>query len=126
MLHFSLKDKKKWIGLSFAWNGLKEVLRNEKNFQIQCIIFVVVVLMSIYLQLTFIEWAILLLTSSIVFITEMINSTVERIIDYMKPEIHPMAKSIKDIAASAVLVAAIMSIFVGLIILGPKLVLLFK
>ncbi|MGM8213526.1 diacylglycerol kinase family protein [Virgibacillus sp. W0430] len=117
-----MKDKKKRIGFSFAWNGLKEVLRTEKNFQLQFILFITVLLASIYFGLSSIEWALLLLTSGIVFIAEMFNSAIERIIDYIKPEIHPMAKLIKDIAASAVLVAAIISVIVGFIIFLPKIV----
>ena len=58
-----------------------------------------------------------------VLITELINSLIERVIDYIKPELHPKAKIIKDISAAVVLVAAITSIIVGLIIFIPKILL---
>ncbi|MGM8364615.1 diacylglycerol kinase [Virgibacillus sp. W0181] len=115
-----MNGKKKSIGFSFAWNGLKEVFKTERNFKIQTFFLFIVILASIILRLTLIEWAILLLASGAVLVTEIINSAIERMMDYIKPDIHPLVKIIKDIAASAVLVAALVAVCIGLLIFGPK------
>lgn len=53
---------------------------------------------------------------------ELFNSAVEQIIDYIKPEMHPKAKIIKDVAAGAVLVTAIIALIIGVIIFLPKII----
>lgn len=113
---------KKGIGFSFAWNGLKELIRTEMNFRIQTIIFLIVLLIGILLQLTNMEWVIICLVSGIVLICEVLNTVVEKLIDYIKPEMHPTAKVIKDMSAAAVLIASIVAIVVGLFIFLPKIV----
>ena len=50
----------------------------------------------------------------------MINSAIESVVDLASPEIHPLAKKAKDIAAGAVLIFAITSVVIGLIIFVPK------
>lgn len=113
---------KKGIGFSFAWNGLKELIRTEMNFRIQTIIFLIVLLIGILLQLTNMEWVIICLVSGIVLICEVLNTVVEKLVDYIKPEMHPTAKVIKDMSAAAVLIASIVAIVVGLFIFLPKIV----
>lgn len=113
---------KKGIGFSFAWNGLKELIKTENNFRIQTIIFLIVLFFGILVQLTWIEWTIIFIVSGIVLICEVINTVVEKMIDYMKPEIHPVAKIIKDMSAAAVLIASIVAIVVGLLVFLPKIV----
>ncbi len=116
-----MKDKyKNGIGMKYALNGLKEAFVRERNFRIHLYIAVLVVIISFYFQVSSIEWMFIILMISFVFIAELLNSLVERLIDYLKPEIHFQAKIIKDIAASVVLIAAITSVIVGLFIFIPK------
>lgn len=117
-----MKEKdKRGIGLQYAWNGLKLAFIEERNLRIHVLAMVVVLLTSFYFKLNAIEWLFILFAIQTVIVTELINSTIERIIDYMKPEIHPKAKVIKDIAAGTVLIGALFSIVVGLVIFLPKL-----
>lgn len=117
-----MKDKvKRGIGLRYAIAGLKVAFKEEKNFRIHSLIAIIVLTLSIVLQISRIEWLFVLLAIHLVFITELLNSVAERLIDYIKPEIHPLAGAIKDIAAAIVLVASLMSIFVGCIVFIPKL-----
>ncbi len=111
---------KRGIGLEFALNGLKEAFIRERNFRIHLFIATIVIIIGFYFRLEWIEWIFIIIMIQTVLITELINSLMERIIDYIKPELHPKAKIIKDISAAAVLVAAITSIIVGLIIFIPK------
>src|SRR5690625_1129353 len=114
-----LKDKKGFIGLSYAWNGLKIIIK-ERNFRIHLIATLLVIGAGLYFNLNVIEWAIVILIIGIVLITEMFNSVIEQTIDHVKPEIHPTAKLIKDMSAGAVLVASIIAIIIGALIFLPK------
>lgn len=126
-MHWDSNDKKRKIGLgfSFAWNGIIEALKHERNFQIHIVAAVMVIVIGLIVGLSYVEWAIVLLTIGIVLVAEMVNTAIEKTIDYLKPDIHPAAKQIKDMAAGAVFVAAIVAFIVGIIILLPKLINLF-
>lgn len=118
-----MKDyKKRDIGLQFALNGIKEAFLHERNFRIHIVATFIVIVFAFYFQVRAIEWLFLLFAIQIVIITELINSVIERIIDYLKPEIHPKAKVIKDMAAGIVLIGAIFAVIVGFIIFIPKLI----
>ncbi|WP_106497113.1 diacylglycerol kinase family protein [Lentibacillus sp. Marseille-P4043] len=118
-------QKKRGIGIRYAWNGLVEVLKTERNFQIHTVTAIIIIGVSFLLQLNVVEWAIILFSIGFVFVAEMTNTAIERIIDYVKPDIHPIAKAIKDIAAGSVLVAALIAVIIGFIIFLPKLYRLF-
>ncbi|MGY0692887.1 diacylglycerol kinase family protein [Virgibacillus sp. FSP13] len=124
-LDSSDKQKKRGIGLRYAWNGFVEILKTERNFQIHTVAAIIVIGVSFLLQLPAVEWAMILFSIGIVFVAEMMNTAIERMVDYVKPDIHPVAKVIKDIAAGAVLVAALMAMIIGIIIFLPKLYRLF-
>lgn len=116
-----LKDKKGYIGFSYAWNGLKLMVK-ERNFRIHLIATLLVTLAGVFLKLKVEEWAIIILVIGVVLISETFNSVVEKLIDYVKPEIHPTAKQIKDMSAGAVLLAAAIALIIGIIIFLPKIV----
>lgn len=121
-LELSDNKRKRTIGFSFAWEGLWSGMRSEKNFIIHLIVAVLVVIAGFIFQLALVEWAIIVMTIGLVLIAEIFNTAVEKMIDYMKPEISPQAKVIKDIAAGGVLVSAFFSVIIGLIIFLSKLV----
>lgn len=120
-----MNGNKRGIGLSFAWNGLKHVFKKEKNFKIHLVIALSVIIVSFFFKLTPVEWATVLLVIGLVLVMEIMNSTIERIIDYVKPEIHPKAKVIKDMSAASVLISALIAIMIGLIIFIPKIIAFF-
>ncbi|WP_245799253.1 diacylglycerol kinase family protein [Virgibacillus siamensis] len=108
------------IGFSYAWNGLREVIKSEGNFRVHLIAAAAVIAAGLFFKLDLLQWALIFLTICVVLITEMINTSIEKIIDYIKPEINPNAKIIKDISAGAVLLAAITAIIIGLLIFIPE------
>lgn len=116
------EDKKRGIGLRFALNGLKEAFVHERNFRIHIVAAIIVIVAAVYFQLTATEWLFILFAIQVVIVTELTNTVIERIIDYVKPDIHPQAKAIKDIAASIVLIGAIFAVIIGLIIFLPKII----
>ena len=78
--------------------------------------------MAIFLRLNPLEWLILLLTTALVVILELINTSIEAIVDLVEPNIKNGAKIAKDISAAAVLISALMSIAVGLLLFLPKII----
>ncbi|CEI84174.1 Undecaprenol kinase [Oceanobacillus oncorhynchi] len=116
----ALKDKKRVVGFRYAWAGLKTVVKKESNFQLHLAAMTIVVAAGFFFHLSLIEWAVILLTIGLVLITEMINSVIERVMDFIQPGYDERIKEIKDIAAGVVLVTALISVVVGILIFGPK------
>ncbi|HEY7310004.1 MAG TPA: diacylglycerol kinase family protein [Gemmataceae bacterium] len=104
-----------------AFAGWRHVLRTQRNAWIHAIASVAVFAVSFWLGLERIEWAILLLTVALVWTAEFVNTAVEALADLLSPDIHPLAKVAKDVAAAAVLIAALAAVGVGLLVLGPPL-----
>lgn len=104
-----------------AIEGLRYVLRSERNARIHLAMAILVVLMSIWLRLTAVEWVLMVAAIALVFAGEMLNTVVELTIDLITVERNPLAKRAKDVAAGAILVAAVAAAIMGLLILGPRL-----
>ncbi|HWG44251.1 MAG TPA: diacylglycerol kinase family protein [Gemmataceae bacterium] len=104
-----------------AFAGWWFVLRTQRNAWIHAVASVAVLAVGLWLELGRIEWAILALTIALVWVAEFVNTAVEAVVDLLSPNIHPLAKVAKDVAAAAVLIAALTAIVVGLLILGPPL-----
>lgn len=105
--------------LSHAIRGLGHILRNEKNFQNELVVALVVIFAMAYFRVTRTETVALVLVIAGVLILELINTVVERVVDILKPRVHPYARLIKDLMAAVVLISAIFSVIVGVIIFLP-------
>jgi len=104
-----------------AGRGLKFVLQDEHNAWIHAFLTVVVIVLGSVLKISAMEWCLLILAMALVWITETINTALEHLTDLVSPEHHPLAGKVKDIAAGAVLLAAIAAVFVGILIFIPHL-----
>jgi diacylglycerol kinase (ATP) len=104
-----------------AFAGLWYVLRTQKNAWIHALATMLVIVFATWLRLPMRDWAILILTIGTVWTAEFINTALEAVVDLASPYNHPLAKVGKDVGAAAVLIAAISSIIIGLLILGPPL-----
>lgn len=80
-----------------------------------------VVISGLVLEISRLEWCVLLLTFSLVLMAEAFNTALEFLTDLASPEYHPLAKHAKDVAAAAVLLTAFGAAVVGILILGPAL-----
>lgn len=107
--------------LLYAFRGLSYTIRHEKNFQNELAVAVLVVIAMIYLDLAKWENVILFLVIMGTLIMELLNTVMERVVDMLKPGVHPYAKLIKDLMAAAVLVTSILAMVVGIIIFYPHL-----
>jgi diacylglycerol kinase len=105
----------------YAFHGWFHVLRTQRNAWIHTVVALCVLIIGIWLWLPARDWAVLILTIAMVFAAEFMNTAIEAVVDLASPEIHPLARIGKDVGAAAVLVAAIASVLVGLLILGPPL-----
>lgn len=106
---------------SYAFAGLAYCFRTQRNFRIHLSIALIAALAGVVLGLTWVEWAVLFTTVTLVLCSEMVNTMIESLVDLVTAEYHPLAKVAKDVAAGIVLLTAIGAVAVGLAIFGPKL-----
>ena len=120
------KNKKLINSFKFAICGIKTAIKTEQNMKIHVLILLVVVLAGIVFDISKLEWIICIILFGLVISAELVNTSLEAIVDIVKPEIHHKAKIAKDVAASSVLVMALSAAIVGLIIFVPKFIEIFK
>ena len=108
---------------SFRWaiQGIAQVIATQRNMRIHLAAVVAVTVLALWLGLSPVEWAVLILTITLVLSLETLNTAVEATVDRISLEEHPRAKLAKDAAAGAVLIAAAGAVLVGFALLGPKL-----
>ncbi|NOT12800.1 MAG: diacylglycerol kinase [Methylococcaceae bacterium] len=99
--------------LTFALHGLHLAFRRERSTRIQALAVIVVLLVLLITQPSAMWWAIGSVTVGMVVMAEMFNSAMETLADHLHPHQHPEIGAAKDIAASAVLVAALAAIAVA-------------
>ena len=115
------RDKRLVDSFNFAIEGLISALKNEKHMKVHILAAIIIVILAIVINASKVEILIISLSVSFVIITELVNTAVEAIIDLVSPERHPLAKLAKDVAAGAVLVAAINALCVGYLLFYDKL-----
>lgn len=106
---------------SYAMRGLSYVIRHEKNFQNELVIAILVIIAMVYFQVTRAEMIVLFLVVMGVLIMELANTVVEKVVDILKPRVHPYAALIKDLMAASVLTTSLLAIIVGLLVFLPYL-----
>ena len=111
----------RFASFRYAFQGWHHVLRTQQNVWIHSAIAVIVFVLALWLKLPSRDWAVLVLTSAMVFAAEFLNTAIEAVVDLASPDQHPLAKIGKDVGAASVLVAAFAAILIGLLILGPPL-----
>ena len=105
----------------FALRGLREAVVTDRNVRIHLAAAVAVSIAAVLLDFSALELALITLTVGLVIAAELMNTAIETAVDLASPEVHTLARRAKDIAAGAVLVAAIAAAGVGLLLFLPKL-----
>lgn len=113
--------KHRVLSFKYAFEGLWQAFREQPNLKFHFIAAGTAVLLGYIFQISSREWLIVVFVSGLVISLELTNSAIEEIVDYLIPQINPVAKKAKDIAAAAVLVASITALIIGLIIFLPYL-----
>ena len=106
----------------YAFSGLGYAFKSQFNFKVHVLILGLVVIAGCWLKLSTEEWLWVAVAAGIVLIVELLNTAIEVLVDLVSPAIHPKAKIIKDVAAAAVLLAAVTAVLIGLLIFVPKIV----
>lgn len=104
-----------------AFAGWWYVLKTQRNAWIHALVSVLVILLGLILRIPPRDWAVIILAMALVWIAEFLNTALEAVVDLASPQEHHLARAGKDVGAAAVLIAAISSVLVGLMILGPPL-----
>jgi len=100
----------------YACRGIFELLRSEPNAWLHGIATFVVITCGVIRNLNKIEWCLIAFAIGIVWVAEAINTAIEKLCDLYTSSFHPLVKSIKDIAAAGVLLAAATSAVIGILV----------
>ena len=111
----------------YAFSGISYVLKTSRNFKIQLIFAVISLMIGFLLQISQSNYVILIATIMSVLILEILNTSIESIVDLVvKKEFSSLAKISKDTSAGAVLLASINSVIIAVYIFVPKIKFLFE
>lgn len=103
----------------YAWRGLTACFRTEEAFRLQLLAAAVMVPLALWLDISAVEKAVLILPVALVLIVELLNTAVETVVDRVGPEFHELSAKAKDIASSAVLISLLAVLAVWGLILVP-------
>lgn len=106
---------------NYAVSGIISAIKTEKNMKVHYIIALLTIVLSLFFDFTRLEFLLLLFAISLVFVAEMLNTAIERVVDLITDDYHPLARLAKDIAAGAVLIAALNSLVVGYLLFFDRL-----
>ena len=115
-----------FLSFKYALQGLHYTFKSQRNFRIHTLIGLGVIFLSTLLKLSTINIAILVITIAAVLVLELINTSIESVVDLtIGQSFHPLARIAKDCAAASVLVASISSFIIAILILIPPILRLF-
>ena len=115
---FSIADR--ISSFKYALNGIRILLMEEHNFRVHLFASIIVILLGVFFQISNLEWCQCLLVIGLVFIAEMVNSTIENLCDYLSLANDSRIGRIKDIAAGSVLISSVVAFVIGLLVFLPK------
>ncbi|MDO8487745.1 MAG: diacylglycerol kinase family protein [bacterium] len=118
-------NRRHTISFMHALEGIGYAIRTQPNFVIHLLISLVVIAVGWWLQITGAEWLLVAVVIAFGLVIEMLNTSIEAVVDLVTDEIKPLAKIAKDCASGAMLVYALGASVVGLLIFLPKLWLFF-
>jgi diacylglycerol kinase len=119
---FSIKSR--FGSFKFAFRGLKSMLKNEHNSRIHLLAAVIALTLAVILKINRDEWSLLIIVIGFVFITELLNSSLEALADLVDNDWNEKIKISKDYAAAAVFISAFIAVVIGGLIFIPKILLL--
>jgi len=113
-------DFKRFVrSFRFATRGTITVIKEEQNIKIYLFFALISLVLGLISHLSYIEWAIIVITISVTMGVEIINISLEELLDMVSPEYNGKTKVIKDVAAGAALVTTLASVIVAMLIFLP-------
>ena len=106
-------------GIIIAINGMFFLLKNEEAIKVQSFVFLIIIALGFYFEITIKEWIIHIILIGFILTTEALNTVAEKICDLINPKYDERIKLIKDISAGAVSFAVLSSLIILLIIYFP-------
>ncbi|WZL74637.1 diacylglycerol kinase [Clostridiaceae bacterium 35-E11] len=116
-----MKVRKLIDSFNYAIDGIIHTLKTQRNMRIHFCMATITLIFSLFFKLSKLEILILFVTIALVIVTEMINTAIEATIDLITEEYHDLAKIAKNVAAGAVLIAAINAVVVGYLVFFDQL-----
>ena len=113
------KPVRLWNSFSYAITGIKTALQSERNMRIHFIVSLLVIGCGLFFSISKMEWLLVMIAIGGIFSLELINTAIERVVDLVTEEYHPLAKQAKDLAAGAVFIYAITAVLIGMFIFLP-------
>lgn len=110
---------KRIASFGYAISGIVSFVKSEQHARIHLLATIVVILLGCWYKIARSEWLFIILAIGGVWVAEMFNTAIEKTMDHLSPEYHPSVKVIKDVAAGAVLVAALAAAIIGAVIFIP-------
>lgn len=106
--------------LGFALNGIRSIFKTEHNMWVHLVATITVIALAIFFRVSWLEGATLTIVIGMVWVAEIANTVIEKIMDFIFPRPHAAVKHIKDMSAAAVLVSSLIALVTGCIIFIPK------
>lgn len=116
------KSKNIIESFNYAVNGIISALKSERNLKVHFAAAAIVIIISLFFDFTRTEILLLAFTITFVLMAELFNTAIEKIVDLIVEDFHPLARLAKDIAAGAVLISAVNAIIVGYLLFFDRLV----
>lgn len=113
--------KKLLYSFRYAWKGFGHCVGKERNLNLQLIAAVIAIIAGFVSGITRMEWMVAILCIGVVIAAELFNTAIEKLVDLVSPDQHPIAGQVKDIAAGAVLICAAAAAIIGWMIFFPHL-----
>jgi len=117
---FSIVKRAK--SFAHAGRGVWILVKTTHNAWVHVFLLCFAVFLGLFFHITHYEWLLLILAAGMVLAAEAFNTALEIDIDLTSPEMHPMARDVKDVAAGAVLITALAALLIGLFIFAPYLI----
>ncbi len=105
----------------YAIQGFFTAVWTERNIKVQLLVGIAVFIAGLKVELNWLEWSIVAICIGLVIFGELVNTSLEAVVDLASPEMHPLAKRAKDIAAASVFVLSITAAIVGVIVFAHAL-----
>jgi len=110
------------VSFGHAFDGFIHTVKTQPNFRFHLIASICVFLLGIYFSISIIEWLVLIFTINMVIVAEMINTSIESMVDLITEERRENARVAKDVSAGMVLVSSVLAVFIGGFVFVPKII----
>ncbi|WP_303214569.1 diacylglycerol kinase family protein [uncultured Enorma sp.] len=105
----------------YAIEGFRTAVATERNIKVQLFVGVLAIVAGVVLRIDALSWVLVLLCIGLVLFAELVNTSIEAIVDLATQDLHPLAKRAKDIAAASVFTLSITAAVVGIIVFARAL-----